>query len=267
MLLNSIVLQITSSCPHKCPQCYMEKGNSNLSMESARKYIEWASLNGAKVVQLTGGEPLVYPYLTELLHCISKYNMATFLATSGYAHSYEAYNLLKKSGLSAICVSITDIDEANNDRTRDAFVQSISAIDDAQEVGLTCFANVVVSDSNIARLKLMGEYLKAHGVYGVNILRPVKSFDGKYRPDISRETIESLKNIVEQEHRFYRVENCFQEYWAREEKSFKCHDIGNKTVFVNVDGSVSPCSKMMRYKYRSLEQMLQKSSEWECGCL
>ena len=267
MLLNSIVLQVTSLCPYKCPQCYMQKGDSHLPLDTAKRYIDYANQHGAKIVQLTGGEPVAYPYLLELLRYISQYRMPVFMATSGYAHSYGGYDLLKRNGLSAICISINDVDENRNAKARDAFAQSISAINDAKDVQLACFGNVVVSDDNIDRLALLGEYLEKKGVLGMNILRPIKSFDGKYVPNISNNTIELLYKIVDCKRYFYRVENCFREYWEfSNKKPFKCFDIGNKTLFINVDGTVSPCSKMTKYKYHSLSEMFTQYRDWGRGC-
>jgi len=238
-----------------------------LPLEVAKQHIDWAQRNGVKVIQLTGGEPLVYPHLPELLHYIYRHGMYSFLATSGYNHSRKAYDLLKTSGLTAICVSVNDIKKEQNDKTRDAFSQSIASIADACASQLMCLGNVVLSDENIERLAELGEYLKAQGVYGVNILKPVPSFDGKYIPCVSKNTIERLHQVVCEGRDFYRVESCFREYWEFvKDEPFRCAGIGKTTYFVNVDGMVSPCSKTTGHRYRSFVEMLTQRGDWGCGC-
>ncbi len=265
--LETLVIQVTSNCPNNCPQCYMQRGNKNISLDVAKKHIDQALELGARAVQITGGEPLVYPHLTELVRYVSEKGMYSFLATSGYGHSYDKYLELKTNGLTIICVSINDIIEENNSKTRDNYSQSLSAVQNACAIGLPCFVNVVLTDDNIERTELFGEYLKVLGVTGVNILKPFESYNGEYVPKISKRTIELLKEIVEKDEDFWRVENCFKEYWEYVNKSFfSCKDAGKLSIFVNVDGDISPCSKTAHLKYKTVQDMENDYTTWRGGC-
>lgn len=222
---------------------------------------------GLRAVQMTGGEPLTYKNLTALISDIHQKGLYSLLATSGYRHSPELYQELKDSGLTLLCVSLNDIEESVNRFSRDAYEESIAAMKDACSVGLECCANVVVSDENIDHLEILTKYLQRIGVTGVCVLRPVTSFDGKYVPSVSEETLEKLQTLVRRNPSVLYVEKCFREYWEYTTHTpFACRDIGGRAVFVNVDGTVSPCSKLQKYKYSSWDDMMEHKLDWEGGC-
>lgn len=265
--IETLVVQITNRCPYHCPQCYMHKGNADMPIGVAFRYIDELLYHGLESVQITGGEPLVYSQLRELIEHAHNKGLYVFLATSGYDHSIALYQALLNSGLDVLCISINDIDESSNQLTRDTYEESIMAIQDALEVGLTCFANVVVSNQNIKNLGLLAQYLKRLGVESVDVLRSVNSFDGKYVPSVSQQTIQQLDGIVKNDPEFFRVENCFKEYWEYiTQERFVCQDVGNKAIFVNVDGTVSPCSKLQQFRYNSIDEMMKDKIHWKGGC-
>jgi len=220
-----------------------------------------------QAVQITGGEPVIYPYLFELLEYISKKGMYAFLATSGHGYSHEVYEKMKECGITVICVSINDIEETANKQTRDMYEESILAIRAARECGLCCFVNVIVTDDNIARLETLVKYLKTMGAEGICILRPVKSFDNQYIPKLSNDTLNRLHELAKQSLEYVHVEKCFGEYWEHVNgRPFQCEDIGRQVLFVNADGSVSPCSKLTKYKYGNIQEMEFDHENWKRGC-
>ena len=239
-----------------------------MSLDVAKNYIDEAVGLGAKAVQLTGGEPLVYPHLREVIRYASDAGLMTILATSGYGCSDEMCADLESCGLTVLCVSVNGISQATNHKSRSTFAESLSALHTVKSYDIFCFLNVVVTDDNIQELDVLSKYAQNHGVSGINILRPVPSHDGKYVPHFSEETLRKLVEITRKSPDLFNVEGCHTEYWKYlTGKPFSCQDIGKKTYFVNVDGSVSPCSKTMQYKYHSLSEMLSRYSDWECGCL
>ena len=267
MTPETLVFQVTTRCPYTCPQCYMQRGTSDLPPETGKRIIDYALPLGLQAIQITGGEPLAYYGLFELIEYAHSKGLITLLATSGYRHSPELYLRLKECGLDALCVSLNDIDESVNALTRDSYEDSILAMRDAQEVGLLCLANAVISDLNIQNLEVLACYLSRFDVERVDLLRPLCSFDGKYIPKISDKTIEMLHNIVSKNPDRFRVENCFREYWEYvEKKAFVCQDAGHSTFFINANGMISPCSKLLSFQYRSVEELLHHQDQWKGGC-
>lgn len=267
MSLETIVFQVTTKCPLNCPQCYMQKGEQDLDIQTGEQLISVLANDGGCAVQFTGGEPMVYHELSSLIDNAAKNNLYSAVATSGFGCSVEILEQLVQCGLDLLCVSINDIDENKNAITRASYDISLSAIRTAMEVGLPCCVNVVVTDQNIDNIEVLSQYLLNVGVEVISFLRPVKSFDGKYVPSVSVDTIQKLNKLVEANSDRLIVENCFKEYWEyTTQKSFECQDAGDKTIFVNADGTLSPCSQLQQYRYGSIHEMMKDKNLWKGGC-
>lgn len=265
--LKTIVLQVTTKCPYNCPQCYMKRGEHDLSIDVAKSIVDEAIHLGAKAFQITGGEPLVYPYIFELIEYASIAGLNSLLATSGYNCSDKTYSRLSSAGLTALCISVNGISEIVNRKSRASFEEALYAIKIAQDYDFLRFLNVVITDDNIDELTILGEHAKKQGVSGVNILRPVSSYDKTYKPCLSTNTLKKLEEIISKSPTFFSAESCHREYWEYvTANNFSCRDIGQTTYFINVDGTVSPCSKMTKYKYHSLSEMFSQYRDWEGGC-
>lgn len=264
---ETIVLQVTTKCPYNCPQCYMKRGDHNMPINVAKSIVDEAVHLGAKAIQITGGEPLFYPFVFELIEYASIAGLNSLLATSGYNCSDETYSRLSFAGLTALCISVNGISEVVNRKSRVPFEEALYAIKIAQGYDFLRFLNVVITDDNIDELNVLGEYAKKQGISGVNVLRPVSSYDKEYKPCLSTDTLKKLEEIISKSPSFFNVENCHREYWEYvTANKFFCRDIGQTTYFFNVDGTVSPCSKMTKYKYHSLSEMFSQYRDWGSGC-
>lgn len=175
--LETVVLQVTTRCPYNCPQCYMSRGEQDMPIGVAKNVVDEAAHLGAKAVQITGGEPLFYPYVFELIEYASSAGLNSLLATSGYNSSGETYSRLSSAGLTALCISVNGISEVVNRKSRVPFEEALYAIKIAQSYDFLRFLNVVITDDNIDELHILGEYAKKQGISGVNVLRPVSSYD------------------------------------------------------------------------------------------
>ena len=236
-------------------------------MTEAERQIDCARNMGAIAVQLTGGEPMVYPYLQQVIAAASARGMYSVFATSGTGHSPKAYRALAGVGLSAICLSLNDILEEEQAETRDHFALSFAALRDAAEAGVPAFINTVVTDANIERLELLWMQASRAGAVGMNLLRPRPSFDGAYQPRLALETVVRLQQLVERNHPHWRVENCFAEYWSTANgHPFRCADVGRTTAMINADATVSPCAGLMEFRYATVEEMLADQANWREKC-
>jgi len=245
----------------------MKKGEQDLDIQTGKYLIDALANDGGCVVQFTGGEPMVYNELCSLIDSATKNNLYSAVATSGFGCSIESLEQLVQCGLDLLCVSINDIDEKQNAITRDSYDISLSAIRMAVEIGLPCCVNVVVTDQNIDNIEVLSHYLLNIGVEAITFLRPVTSFDGEYIPSVSVNTIQKLNNIVEMNYDRLLVENCFKEFWEyTAQKTFECKDAGEKTIFVNSDGTLSPCSQLQQYRYGSIDEMMKDKNLWKGGC-
>ena len=80
---GTLVIQVTNACPFRCPQCYAARGCTHIPVAYAEKQIDRLLRNRMGLVQLTGGEPLLYEGLFELIPFCARRGIYTAVATSG----------------------------------------------------------------------------------------------------------------------------------------------------------------------------------------
>jgi|GEM_PF-2870588 len=68
--------EVTSGCNLNCPHCYLGSRRSEANFASSERWIKIAKILkkiGVVMVEITGGEPLLYPDLKKLVKFLSKY--------------------------------------------------------------------------------------------------------------------------------------------------------------------------------------------------
>lgn len=253
--LETVVVQITSRCPFNCPQCYMEKNDLEMDEQLAYKIVNWAKEHNAVAIQITGGEPLTYPFLDSFIrHCYDK-GLLSFLSTSGYLCSAERLNELQRCGLSAICISLNGMDEAIDRITRDTYQIAKKAVVASKDSEIETYINCVATQSNIDNLPKMIFWAKEHHVSGICLLRPFNvNMDMDFPDNIH---MNYLIEMCEAFPDFLHVENCFLEYWSKKYKSpVSCKDAGRKSVFFCVNGAIKPCSKAKCEPQNAIDDLL-----------
>jgi len=87
--LLSMELELSRICNMRCIYCYSSAGdklNDELSLDEIKDIIDQAALLKAKkIIVLGGGEPLLYPYIFQVLEHIKKREMEPSIFTNGVA--------------------------------------------------------------------------------------------------------------------------------------------------------------------------------------
>ena len=135
---NTVFWEITERCNLKCRHCYLgerEKARAyQFVKEKALAHLEALHKGGVKTILFMGGEPLLHSDIFEFVRIVGSYGYGLHAAilTNGLLLNEEVVIELKRSGISAVQVSI--------DGTGDSY-KIIRGIDFA------------VIDENIKRLK------------------------------------------------------------------------------------------------------------------
>lgn len=84
---SQVLIAPTYKCNISCSYCYTkgwdEKFGGELSLEDLNTFIDWASNNKIKIIQLAGGEPTIYRHFEELLRRIKKRDMKSWITSNG----------------------------------------------------------------------------------------------------------------------------------------------------------------------------------------
>lgn len=82
--LRYLELQLTHRCNLRCRHCYLGPARSvDLPLESALRITEQFSFHGGLRLLISGGEPLLYPYLKEFISATGDLHIRRILITNG----------------------------------------------------------------------------------------------------------------------------------------------------------------------------------------
>ncbi|MCI5118048.1 MAG: radical SAM protein [Candidatus Electrothrix sp. LOE1_4_5] len=130
--------EITDDCPLKtaCHFCYRPKiVSGGPTLQQAERICEQFILNKIPWVTLLGGEPVVYPYLYEIIEQLRSMNIFVKMITNGVLINHQIASKLCDSGVHQVAVSLDGLDAENHDlnRGRGSFEKSLGAIRLLQE--------------------------------------------------------------------------------------------------------------------------------------
>ena len=114
-MLKEVKIELTNRCSRNCKHC-SSNATSNISnlkeldFEDVSRVIKEAKIMGADTIVFTGGEPLMYDKLPELVELTSKLKMKSTIYTFAYRtdETLNKYRELINLGLNKIVYSLAD---------------------------------------------------------------------------------------------------------------------------------------------------------------
>ena len=114
-MLKEIKIELTNKCSRNCKHCSSNATNNidnlkELDFDSVYKIITEAKVMGVEDIVFTGGEPLMYDSLSELVELTSKLGMKSTIYTFAYRtdETLNKYKHLINLGLNKIVYSLAD---------------------------------------------------------------------------------------------------------------------------------------------------------------
>ena len=206
----SVNISVTEKCPLKCPMCfqpYDEK--AELDINVICKHLDELSLMGTKIVQFSGGEPLVYPHLLEAISYAKKQEMRVLISTSGFGLTKEMAISLKNSGLDCCYVSLNGSKAYIHELVRDRFEDAVKAIEILPTANIRTLINWVANHENVRDLSNLVELAKSYDVKGIILLLNKKSNSGEKLYPLTQEDLHLLKEQWHKNSDYLGIESCF----------------------------------------------------------
>lgn len=265
--------ELTTRCPLKCPQCYCDlTRGKDLNYDIAIHWINEASKNNVKVVNLSGGETLVYKNLIPLIEYCTKLNIETNVALSGYNFNKKKLNQFVEAGLTGICISLNGSTEEINSYSRDGYNLAI----DALEILKTCDSiktsiNWVMHSNNaddFENMVILAESYEVDEVV-VMVFKPDSNNQIKSLPTYQQ--MLNVSKIIKQKDKKVKiiVEECFSQMKALINQTFFINkNVGVQKgcgalrdgISINVDGKISPCRHLeLIEEFTSIKDYWQNS--------
>jgi organic radical activating enzyme len=174
------VLYTGFACNANCVFCYYAQTKDKTWFpigELRKKIITYRDLYRNKEVDITGGEPTIYPDIVELLKFCRAMGIKPTIITNGIATADKEYlEKLKDAGLAELLVSVQGIGNKMDELTKvpGHYEKAMLTLDNCKELEIPFRTNTVVNKSNYQDLPELGKILceKCSNVVNFIIFNP-----------------------------------------------------------------------------------------------
>jgi radical SAM protein with 4Fe4S-binding SPASM domain len=262
--LKEIKLELTQECPLACVHCSTNssrKQTNSLSKSVAIRLLHEAADLGVEKVVFTGGEPLVWPYLTEAIRTAASLHISTTLYTTGILDnaltplSRTAASDFVQLGLRRFIFSLySDRANIHDSITRyGTHSATIIALQNATASGCPVELHFVAMKRNFRDLPGVVRLASETGLERVSVLRFVPQGRGRgiaEREDLDSADLRALASSITQ----LRLQ--YPEIRIRAGSPFNILDIGHSpcnaaqdVLVINHRGDIFPCDAFKNVRY------------------
>jgi MoaA/NifB/PqqE/SkfB family radical SAM enzyme len=242
------------SCEHCTAARFRKRGARKLRPDDLRRISDEADALGLCQFCISGGEPLLFPDLDDVIAALQPDRFHLAMSTNGHFMTPTMARHLKAIGLDKVKISLDDFDEAEHDANRKdagAYKKAMDALFNARDAGLSVVIQTVVTHQNCRspRLEEMARFAEREG-FTVDILvaRATGAWEGRHDVLIDREDAEFLREAHEEHPVLHR--DTFPSYGM--DKGCGCVD---STLHITQYGDVLPCV----YVHISLGSIFEES--------
>lgn len=271
MLMN---LELTTRCPLRCPQCYCDLlGRKDMELDTALYWLKEAAKNKVRTVNLSGGETMLYPHLSELIRTCHELGMEANIALSGYGVSREVLKELIGCGVNQICISLNGSTEQINNYSRDGYALAVNALRLLAEIGYskTCI-NWVMHSNNAEDIQEMFRLAEKYNVadFTVMVFKPDASYQRPSMPSGEQilQVAKQIKAYIGPLH--IHVEECFSQLRAVMGQRFLINmnrgisrgcGAGRDGISISVDGMITPCRHLeFKEEFKTIKDYWEHST-------
>lgn len=196
MKIFSIVL--TEKCNLRCIYCFSDKTlvNQNLDIDVLKRFvIEYTKFEQIDMVIITGGEPLLYPFLKELIIFLKPYTKYISLLTNGLLLNKNLLEFLSNNQIE-LNLSLDSIKTDYHEKVRGKQKELLAMLDTiGQYKELNVVLNTSVSRENIDEIDNLFEYAQERKFKSSFHILDV---DKTYHYSWKNASIEEIDTILEQ---------------------------------------------------------------------
>ena len=238
---------LTNACPQNCEYCYSKnKKGKAMSTETIIDLIHELKQMGVFWLGFTGGEPLLNRDIVRITEAASD-ECAVKLFTTGCTLTRQRADDLKQAGLFSVSVSLDHWKEVEHDRVRrypGAFRTAINALNMFKAVGGIHVGVSAVISKDMIRQRQVEEFLSF-----LETLEIDEAWLSEAKPSIPEMWSDAFVlgederiRLCHLQDRYNRKGKMTVNYLGHFEgkEHFGC-SAGNKMVYVDACGSVSPC--------------------------
>lgn len=237
---------LTNACPQNCRYCYNKNRSGELlNTAEIKQLIQELKKMGVFWLGFTGGEPLLNKDIVEIVKSAGD-DCAIKLFTTGSNLTEQLAAELKKAGILYVSISLDHWKEEEHDRIRGykgAFQTALRAIDIFKSIGVHVSVSAVLSREMLQGNQVQ-EFLKFLISLGIHEawLSEAKPTVEAFWNEASVITEEERLSLVSLQDKYNKEGKITVNYLGHFEggEYFGCN-AGNKMVYIDAFGEVSPC--------------------------
>ena len=276
----SVNISVTEKCPLKCPFCFHEYDNDNeLSVNQVYRYIDELASMGTAQIQFSGGEPLIYPHILEVISYAHSKGIRVVISTSGVTITEQYAKELKDRGLDCCYISLNGSTAEIHEITRDGYEFTINALKIFKEIGLVTAINWVAGHDNINDLEKLIGFAKNLGVRHISVIPMKRSGRNNAFQEMTKEDLGKLIECFNRNKGYIIAESCFDSLIAKKQNFKSVSDgcrAGKFYMSINAKGSFLCCPHLLNSaavapsieEYWNNDEYILKFRQYrECPCL
>lgn len=253
--------QCNFSCEHCCITELRQPGvkPAMMDIKNIKNLADQADAYGLARWVITGGEPLIFKNLEEIVKAIGPERFYISSDTNGWFLDDEKAKYLKKIGVDKVQISIDGASPAVHDEFRrkmGSHERAMKAIEAAKKAGLAVIVQTVATSQRL-RSKEFKDFLKLINSKGVEVYvsfgKPVGAWKGEFGGLITKADLIYMKELE-------KKYNVFTHLTPSYGMKGSCIS-GSGMVSITAGGEVTPCPYMHISMGNVLEEPLDKILE------
>ena len=146
-------IELTRACNLNCKHCLNNSGQiipNQLNNDDLIKLINEFSSKGLQEIRFTGGEPLVYQDIYELINLATRLGLYTSIGTNATLITKDVAKKLKEAGLKKAIVSLDGTEKSHEEiRGKGTFEKTIEGVNNLKNNNIDVRINAVVMKNNM----------------------------------------------------------------------------------------------------------------------
>jgi len=241
-----IQLQYNYACNFKCKHCAIERFKQQngrlLTVADVKRIADQADAMGLASICISGGEPLIFPDLKDVIAAIGPERFVISMDTNGWFLTEDKVKWLVENGVDRVHLSMDGLESSHNKfrRAEGSWKRSLEALENCKKHGLGVIVNIVTTKSLVSSGELIRQldFLAKYGQHtSIIFAKPTGAFE-QYKDEIlDTKDIEYIQTLHQQLGGKYDTSthlspNCGYEFGCM---CFKRH------LSITAHGDVMPC--------------------------
>ncbi|MGB9793123.1 MAG: radical SAM protein, partial [Thermacetogeniaceae bacterium] len=240
----TILIDPTSACNLKCTGCWAGEYSKHdeLEPELLDRILQEAKELGIYAIVMSGGEPFVYPYLTEIA---AKHNDMSFMIyTNGTKIDDNMADKLQELGNIAPAFSLEGWEDATDARRgKGVFQKIMAAMDRLRERGVFFGASLTITRHNVETVT-SDEFIDFLIEKGVRFMWTFHYIPIGRQPDVDLMILPEQRAYLAERIPYLRANKPLPiaDFWNDGELTGGCIAGGNAYFHITARGDVEPCA-------------------------